>query len=132
MGLNAVGKVKQTTTVTLLDPGKHTPLPGPKGKPMTVVLHGPYSKRYKDAIRAEQQAAAQSSTNLSSADPEMFMANVVMACVESWSVSLEGDDALPCTPEMIRQVFDEHPWVATQLIAVFGDAEAFLERPKPA
>lgn len=132
MGLNAVGKVKQTTTVTLTDPETRKPLPGPKGKPMTVVLHGPYSKRYKAAVRAEQHRLVQEGSAPADGAADTFGTAVLIACIESWNVSLEGDDVLPCTPETIRQVFDEHPWVQTQIETAFGSAASFLDRPKPA
>ena len=132
MGLNAVGKVKQTTTVALTDPVTRRPLPGPKGKPMAVQLHGPYSKRYKAAVRAAQQTLMQDDGTLAEGVADTFGTDVLIACIESWNVSLEGDDVLPCTPEMIRQVFEAHPWVQTQIEAAFGNTASFLERPKPA
>lgn len=132
MGLNAVGKTRATTTVTLTDPVTRKPVPGPKGKPMTVQLHGPYSARYKAAVRAEQQTLMQDDGTPAEGVADTFGLNVLIACVESWNVSLEGDDVLPCTPETVRQVFNEHPWVQSQIESSFGNAASFLDRPKNA
>lgn len=134
MGLNAVGHMAETTEVVLYHPETLEDLPGPGGKPMSVTLHGQYSERYKAVVRKQQQQRMQAvgrggKIRIQSVEIEQFAEELLVSCVDSWNVSLEGDDPLPCTPEIIRDVFEKHPWVRTQVDSAFGSVADFLVKP---
>lgn len=135
MGLRSVGKIRHTTVVTLRDPATNKPLAGIDDQPMTVTLHGPYSARYKKVLREQQQtrvATAQEhggAITISPEEMEAYTIELLVQCIEGWTVTLEGDEIAPVDPDGIRAVLDEFPWVADQLNAALGNTGNFLDRP---
>lgn len=136
MGLNAVGTVKDTTEVLLYHPRTGSEIPGPQGKPLSVTIHGPYSAKYKSFMRKQQQARLQNVTrqnrnalNITAEELEAGAMDLIIACIESWNMSFEGDKVLALTEENIREVFKQHPWVRDQIDAAMGNAADFLEPP---
>lgn len=130
MGLNSIGKVQDTAVITLRHPKTGKPIPGPNAAPMSVTLYGPYSKHYKAAMRAQQQARlAEGREELTYEESEAMQVDLLVTCITDWSVALDTA-ALPCNPDTIRMVFDEHPWVRDQLLIAHGSAGHFLAVPK--
>lgn len=136
MSLRAVGSVKETTTLTLYHPATNEDLLNADKSPMTVTVHGPYSSRYKKALRAQQQdrmttgrGRAKSAT-LSPEELEAFSEALLIECIEDWQITLEGTKKLAFTPESAAEVFKEFPWVREQISAAMGDVGDFLEPSK--
>lgn len=136
MSLRDVGAVKDTTSVTLYHPATGKPLLNADKSPMTVLVHGPYSKRYKAVLREQQQARVNDMARgtrratLDSDEIDAMSNELLVRCVESWDVTLEGDKKLPFSQEAVQSVFAEFPWLRDQLQAVMGNAADFLEPPK--
>ena len=138
MSLRDVGTVKDTTVITLRHPDPRKPNPvNADGTPMTVTMHGPYSARYKAALREKQQAwladadRSTGSMTLSPDEIEESTRAMLVACIETWDITLDGPDKLPFSTDAARQVFDEFPWVFEQLAAAAGNVSNFLDVPKP-
>lgn len=138
MSLRDVGTVKDTTVITLRHPDPRKPNPvNADGTPMTVTMHGPYSARYKAALREKQQAwladadRSTGSMTLSPDEIEESTRAMLVACIETWDITLDGPDKLPFSADAARQVFDEFPWVFEQLAAAAGNVSNFLDVPKP-
>lgn len=137
MGLSDVGTIKETTEIRLYHPRTGDDIPGPGGKPLSVTVHGPYSAKYKAFTRKQQQARLQSVTrqnrnalNITAEEIERGAVDLIIACIESWNISFEGDKVLPLNEANIREVFERHPWVRDQIDMAMGNAADFLEPPK--
>jgi hypothetical protein len=136
MSLRDVGTVKDTTTITLYHPGTGKDLFNADKTPMTVVIHGPYSERYKSVIREQQQRRMTDMTRggrSPSMDPEELDAmtrELAVRCVEDWAITLEGDETLPFSKAAVEAVFAEFPWVRDQIIGAMGNVADFLDTPK--
>lgn len=137
MSLQSVGKVKDTTVVTIKHPDPRKTLKNPDGSAMTVTLHGPYSKRYKETLRAQQQLRVEEMAlsgvdgSLNPGELDAMTRELVAKCIEEWNVWETDEIQLDCTPENIEKVFEEHPWVLDQLNAALGRSGNFLDAPKP-
>ncbi len=136
MSLRAVGKVKDTTTLVVRDPVSRDPLKTIGGGDMTVTIHGPFSEHYKTVLRDQQQRrttelAGKGSPTMSPEELEEFSRELMFRCIESWTVTLEGDEIVPLEREAVDAVFAEFPWLRDDIEMAFGSRGNFLERPKP-
>ena len=131
MGLNDIGKVKETTDVELMHPATGEVLLNDDGTAMTITVHGPYSSTYKSISHAQQNKRLMKAQrtggklNLSAEEIEASSLDLLVKCTESWNISL-GDEKEEFSQDKARQVYLEHPWVREQVDAVFGDTRAFL------
>lgn len=130
MGLKSIGKVQDVAIIELKNPETGKPIPGPNKKPMSATLHGPYSKTYRAAIREMQKARMEAggTAEMSLDESEEMQTDLLIACIKDWNVALDTD-AVPCTPENIREVFAEYPWVRDQLQIAHGSVSRFLAKP---
>ena len=128
--LKGVGTLKDTATVTIrhLDYAKR--LVNPDGTPMTVVLYGQFSKRYKTVMRELQQARMLGTAPEGEDSIEDMQRALAAKCIVSWDITLDGADRLPFTPENVEMVEKEYPWVIDQLVLAQGVSSDFLEPPK--
>lgn len=131
MGLNDVGQVHDTTTVTLYHPKTGEPLFNADGSEMTVEVYGPYSEHSKKIERERQnrrlaraQRAGRATTltaeQLESEDFEQFV-----KCVKSWNLTVDKEPE-EFSETNVRAVFTDHPWAREQVQAVMVDTQAFL------
>jgi len=136
MSLRDVGTVKDTTTITLYHPGTGKDLLNADATPMTVVIHGPYSERYKAVIRDQQQRRMTDmtrggrSTTMNPDELDAMSRELAVRCVEDWAITLEGDEKLPFSPQAVESVFAEFPWVRDQIMGAMGNVADFLDTPK--
>jgi hypothetical protein len=136
MALNSVGKIKQTTVVTLYHPDPAQNLRNPDGSEMTVTLHGPYSDRYKAVLREQQQRRMSDLTrggrrmNLSPEEVDAYADELLLRCVDGWTIWLSDDEELKFSPDAVAPLLKEHPWIRDQLNAALGSVADFLEPPK--
>ena len=136
MSLRDVGAVKDTTTITLYHPATNKDLLNADGSPMTVTLHGPYSSRDKAILREQQQrrmtdmsrSARQVALDLDEVDA--MTRELTIRCIETWHITLEGDEPLPFSADAVEPVLDEFPWVRDQINAAMGNVADFLDTPK--
>lgn len=131
MGLNDIGKVKETTDVELVHPVTGEALLNADGSPMTITVHGPYSKRYKQISHAQQNKRLMKAQrtggklNLTAEEIEASALDLLVKCVEGWNITLD-EEPEAFSPEKARDVFTDLPWVREQVDAAFGDTRAFL------
>lgn len=137
MSLRDIGTVKDTTVINLRHPDPRKPDPlNADGTPMTVTIHGPYSARYKSVVRERQKKwlsqndRSDRQAALTPEDIEESTRATITACIEDWSITLEGPDKLPFSTDAVAAVFDEFPWVYDQVASAMGDISNFLEPPK--
>jgi hypothetical protein len=138
MSLRDVGTIKETATVTLHHPVKNKPFLNADGSPMTIDLHGPYSARYRQVLREQQQrrlaamtAEGVTNTTLGVDEMEAMSLELLLRCIESWNITLEGDKPLPFSLQAAESLFAEFPYIREQVSAALGRVADFLEPPKP-
>jgi hypothetical protein len=133
MSLRDFGTVKETTVVTIIRPDTRKPALNADKTPMTVTLHGPYSKRYRSILRAQQQKRAMDASitgeEMSPDDLETFSTELLIGCIEDWSITLEGDTKLPFSREAAESVLAEFPWLKDQLSIALMSSSNFLAGP---
>lgn len=131
MDLMNIGKIKETTDVTLYNPINSEILLNGDGSEMTITVHGPYSKKYKAIAHAQQNRRLQKAQrtggklNLSAEEIEGAALELLIKCVDGWNITLGGEQP-DCTENKVREVFTDLPWVREQVDAALGDAQAFL------
>jgi molecular chaperone DnaK (HSP70) len=136
MSLRDVGTVKDTTTITLYHPATGKDLLNADKTPMTITLHGPYSERYKAVLRDQQQrrmtdmTRAAARTSMTPEEVEALSQELLIRCVEDWSITLEGDEKLAFSPEAVETVMAEFPWLKDQVNAAMGNVADFLAPSK--
>jgi len=132
MGLNSIGKVKETTDVELLHPATGETLLNDDGTPMTITVHGPYSSTFKAISHAQQNKRLMKAQrtggkmSLTAEEMEASALDLLVKCTEAWNVTLD-EEPEEFSQDKVRQVYLDHPWVREQVDAVFGDTRAFLE-----
>jgi len=135
MSLRKIAQTKDTTVVTLVDPDDlETVLTNADGSPMTITVYGPFSKKYKELNfkaqdkRLKKLQRTGGKMQISAEELAEAAREVLMGCVVEWNVTIE-DDPEPFTPDAIARVFEEFPWVVTQLDTVIGNELNFLTKP---
>jgi hypothetical protein len=134
MSLRDVGTVKETTTVTLYHPATGKDLLNADDTPMTVTVHGPYSRLYKSVMREQQQRrmtdvprGGARGAIITSEDVEAYSHELLVRCIESWQITLEGDEKLAFSRDAVESVLADFPWVRDQLAAAMGNVADFLD-----
>ena len=134
MSLRKASTVKDTTTVTITDPHyPFEPLKNADGTEMTVVVHGPFSPKYKQIELSVQNArmrklqSKKGRANFTAEEIEQSAEEMLIACIESWNLTVDKDP-LEFSEPNVRKVFQEFPWVRSQIDAVIGDETNFLEK----
>lgn len=135
MGLKSVGKAKHTTTVVLVHPLTGDTLRNDDGSPMTVLVHGPYSPRYK-AISHEQQNRRMEALRksggkmtLTAEQIEESALAILVGSIEDWDITLDKDPE-PFSPETAKVVLTDYPWVREQIDSTISDTINFLDKPE--
>lgn len=132
MGLNDIGKVKETTDVELVHPATGETLLNDDKTPMTITVHGPYSSTYKAISHNQQNKRLMKAQrtggklNLTAEEIEAASLELLVKCTESWSVTLDKKPE-EFSHDKVREVYTTMPWVREQVDAVFGDTRAFLD-----
>jgi len=132
MGLNDIGKVKETSDVELTHPATGEVLLNDDGTPMTITVHGPYSSTYKSISHAQQNKRLMKAQrtggkmSLSAEEIEASSLDLLVKCTESWNLTLDKEPE-GFSQDKARQVYLDYPWVREQVDAVFGDTRAFLD-----
>lgn len=131
MGLNDIGKIKDTTDVELMHPTTGETLLNDDGTPMTITVHGPYSSTYKSVSHNQQNKRLMKAQrtggklNLTAEELEASSLELLVKCTDGWALTLDKKPE-DFSQDKARQVYMEHPWVREQVDAVFGDTRAFL------
>jgi hypothetical protein len=119
-------KPNPTTVVDLVHPD---PAQNPTG--VTITL----ASRDSEEVRAAMTKAAEKRILLirkgkspSVADIEAEAVAVLVAAVQGWDGLTVGGEPLPCTPEAVRGLVQDHAWVRRQLDDAMGNEALFFEK----
>jgi hypothetical protein len=99
------------------------------GQPMTITLAGIDSAAYRNKHRQIQNRRLQRMArgrkpDLSNADAEAC--ELLAACTISWSGIVKGGEALECSEQAARELYEEHDWIREQVDVFVGDRANFF------
>ena len=106
------------------------------GSEMSITVYGPYSSKYKSISHNQQNRRLMKAQrtggklNLSAEEIEASAFDLLVKCVADWDITLGGEKP-ECTEKMVREVFEQLPWVREQVDNALGDTQAFLDRSNP-
>ena len=113
-----------TATVTILHPAT--------GEPTTIkiTLASMDSEKYKQiSMRVQNEQLKYAMKNRGQTTAERLQANaleILVGATLAWEGIAEGDSPLPCTPENVRRVYTELPFVKEQVDEFLGDRRNFM------
>lgn len=106
---------------------------------ITITVCGTDSDTYKKIQRKQlnrrlelSQRSRNNKLTLTAEELEAESLDVLVACIKSWSqenrpeIEFADGEWLPCTPENIRRVLEELPWLKEQIDQEIGDRSNFL------
>lgn len=123
----------ETTTLTLVHPATFEPLTTDKGDNMTVTVHLPFSKRYKEVQNEQTNRRIQKASNtrgrgvkVTAEDIENSALELLSKITESWTIVLEGKTP-PCNPDIALNIYREFPWIREQVEEALLDTASFTK-----
>lgn len=125
-----VDSENQTAELQVLHPVTFEPLEN-EGKPVVIVLHGPDSQAQKKVVRGFQndaikQGMKKKKMNISSEQLEARALALDVASTADWkNLTYEGKQ-LKCTPENVKKVYSELPWLREQVEEFISERSNFL------
>lgn len=130
MDLNSLEVKSEHATITLFHPTENVALSNDDGTPMTVTVCGKYSRKYREIQQNQQNARLKRAERggkmkLSAAEIVADRLDLVVGCVESWHIQLDGEYP-DCSPALVRSVFERFPWMREQIEVEMEDSQAFL------
>jgi hypothetical protein len=107
---------------------------------ITIVVCGTDSETYKKIQRKQLNRRMERSARnrnrqlqLTAEELEAENLDVLVACTKSWSengsptIEFNRGELLPCTPENVRRLYEEYPWMKDQIDQAIGDRANFLQ-----
>lgn len=118
-----VAQEDQPAVVPIMQPDGKTPDTASDGSPTTISIVGAYSSIYREREAAWQAAQAETATEVTR---DAFRVESVAWSVVDWH-GIESDGApLDCTPENVRAVLAQAPWVCDRLVIAFNNRRRFF------
>lgn len=127
----SVDPENQKAVLELMHPQSYSPLTDDDGNVASITLHGPDSNEQKKARRkwmdkALNNGAKRKKMNISSEQIEAQAIDILVAATADWSnIGYEGED-LDCTPENVRKIYTEVPFIREQVDEFINDRSNFL------
>lgn len=117
----SVFKPKDTYTFNLRHPSTDERLD------IAITVFSSDSKKYRAVVhKLRNDRMGKRSSKVSSEQIEKNAMDILVACTESWrNMMFDGKD-LECTPENVRMIYTELPWVYDQVDTHIGDRTNFL------
>lgn len=105
---------------------------------ITVTVCGTDSDTYKKIQRKQlnrrlEQQSRNRKMQMTAEELEAEALDVLVACTKAWAtgqtaaIELNPDEWLDCTPENVRRVYEELPWLKEQVDQAIGDRSNFLQ-----
>lgn len=117
--------------VEIKHPANGEPLTNKDGSAMTIVLHAPHSKAYKEAMYEQTNKrlkTAQSSGgdfNLTAQDIEEASLELLSKTTKSWNITY--DDTQPkLTAAKAKAIYEELFWLRPQLEEALNNSQVFM------
>lgn len=135
MSLDAVGRAKDDSTLTLVNPLTGKPLQNDDGSDMTITVYGEFSQHYRDALYEQTEARIEKSrqdgvSRVPYKDLEAETFELICRVTKDWCLSTDEDGLVPLTPENVRRIYTDYPWVYRQVRGHLEVSANFLDRPE--
>tara|TARA_R100000544_G_scaffold35114_1_gene22277 strand:- start:578 stop:976 length:399 start_codon:yes stop_codon:yes gene_type:complete len=117
--------------VTVMHPVNGEPLTNKDGSEMTIVLHAPHSKPYKEIMYEQtnkrlKAAQGTGSMDLTAQDLEESSLDLLSKATKSWNITY--DEKQPkLTVAKAKAIYDELFWLKPQLEGAINNAEVFMK-----
>lgn len=124
---------EQGAEITICHPKTNLPLD------ITITVCGSDSETFRKISRKQLNRRLEQSNKargrqvqMTAEELEAEALDVLVACTKSWAtgsrpeIELEPGEWLPCTPENVRKVYEELPWLREQIDQAIGDRSNFL------
>lgn len=125
---------EQGAAITIYHPKTNLPLD------ITITVCGSDSETFRKISRKqlnrrlEQSSKARNrQVQMTAEELEAEALDVLVACTKGWAtgarpeIELNPGEWLPCTPEHVRTVYEELPWLREQIDQAIGDRSNFLQ-----
>lgn len=129
MDLKDFAPKSDVVEVTVMHPVNGEPLTNKDGSEMTIVLHAPHSKPYKEAMYEQTNkrlkvAQGTGSMDLTAQDLEEASLELLSKATKSWNITY--DEKQPkLTVAKAKAIYDELFWLKPQLEGAINNAEVF-------
>lgn len=114
---------KATAVMTLKRPDNGDIIKGEDGKPFTITLK---SSDHEDvvAVRDSELDKIRHARMATTKTGRNFTIELLTACTASWNLTWNGKQP-ECTPENVRKLYAEQPWIREQVDVFVGDRANF-------
>lgn len=115
--------------VTVKHPVNGEPLTNKDGSNMTIVLHAPHSKLYKEAMYEQTDKRLKSaqdtgSLDIKAKDLETSSLDLLAKVTKSWNITYD-DEQIKLTVVRAKEIYEELFWLKPQLEEALSSFEAF-------
>jgi len=106
---------------------------------ITITVCGTDSETFKNIQRKQlnrrmerAQRSRNNKVNVTAEESEAEGLDLLVACTKAWAtgerpeIEFNADEWLPCTPENVRRIYEELPWMKEQVDQEIGDRANFL------
>ncbi len=131
MNLDSIGRAKDESTLYIKNPSNGKVVKNDDGTDMEVTVFGEYSDEWRNALyertknRIEKsKETGQTSISFEEMEEENF--EVTCLCTKSWNLT-DKDGPVDLTPENVRRIYTEYPWVYQQVRAHMENSSNFLD-----
>jgi len=131
MNLDSIGRAKDESTLSIKNPSNGKVVKNDDGTDMEVTVYGEYSADWKNALYDRTKARIEKSketgqTSMSFEDMEDENFEVTCRCTKSWNLT-DKDGPIELTPENVRRIYTDYPWVYQQVRAHMENSSNFLD-----
>lgn len=131
MNLDSIGRAKDESTLYIKNPSNGKVVKNDDGTDMEVTVFGEYSDEWRNALyertknRIEKsKETGQTSMSFEEMEEENF--EMTCLCTKSWNLT-DKDGPVDLTPENVRRIYTEYPWVYQQVRAHMENSSNFLD-----
>lgn len=131
MNLDSIGRAKDESTLYIKNPSNGKVVKNDDGTDMEVTVFGEYSDEWRNALyertknRIEKsKETGQTSMSFEQMEEENF--EMTCLCTKSWNLT-DKDGPVDLTPENVRRIYTEYPWVYQQVRAHMENSSNFLD-----
>jgi hypothetical protein len=130
MDLKDLKPKSDTVEVILVHPSNYETLFNPDGTEMSIVVHAPHSKTYKEAVHDQQNRRIQKmqkgkkTSTFSAEDLENDGITLLAKVTKEWNITYGGSNP-KLTVEKAKEVYSDMFWIREQIEASVSDSLDF-------
>ena len=131
MDLMSLKPTSEVVVVTLMHPVTFETLLKDDGKPMTITMHSPYSKEYKQAVHEQtdkriSRAQKGKSVTYTALDMESATLELMAKATKDWDITFDGK-CPKYTVSKAMEIYQDIPWLRDQIEEAVTDTNSFIK-----